>query len=81
MATVTTNARSAVAATVVNGGGFRVYFQDTQNGIREAIYNGKWTTSNEVLFTARRSSPLAVVSWDGGNQVSCRLSHYMAKTC
>nr|UXE44015.1 fucose-specific lectin [Trichoderma aurantioeffusum] len=66
---LTTNARSAVAATAISPLSFRVYFQDTQNGIREAIYDGRWTTSNTVLFTAKRSTPLSVISWDEGKQI------------
>nr|UWK20060.1 fucose-specific lectin [Trichoderma albolutescens] len=66
---LTTNARSGVAATVTSSSSFRVYFQDVQNGIREAIYDGGWTTSNTVLFKARRSTPLSVISWDEGKQI------------
>ncbi|KAL7784087.1 fungal fucose-specific lectin domain-containing protein [Trichoderma ceciliae] len=65
----TINARSAVAATAISASSFRVYFQDSQNGIREAIYDGQWTTSNDALFTAKRSTPLSVISWDEGKQV------------
>nr|UWK20157.1 fucose-specific lectin [Trichoderma cf. fertile] len=62
---LTINARTAVAATATSASTSRVYFQDTQNGIREAIYNnGKWTISDSVLFTAKRSTPLAVISFD-----------------
>nr|UWK21974.1 fucose-specific lectin [Trichoderma protrudens] len=68
-AQLTINARSAVAATAISTLSFRVYFQDTQNGIREAIYDGGWTTSSAVLFTARRSTPLSVISWDEGKQI------------
>lgn len=74
---LTMNARSAVAATATSASTSRVYFQDTQNGIREAIYdNGKWTISDAVLFTAKRSTPLAVISLDEGKQVSCSLSNF-----
>jgi hypothetical protein len=66
----TINARSAVAAIAASAKSFRIYFQDTQNGIREAVYNdGKWTISNKAIFQAKRLSPLSAVSWDGGNQV------------
>lgn len=69
-AAVTTNARTAVAATAVSDSVSHVYFQDAQNGIREAINdNGNWTISNDVLFFAKRSTPLAVISWDKGKQV------------
>nr|UWK20224.1 fucose-specific lectin [Trichoderma stromaticum] len=66
----TINARTAVAATATSASTSRVYFQDIGNGIREVIYdNGKWTTSNDVIFVAKRSTPLAVVSWDEGKQI------------
>lgn len=64
------NARTAVAATATSTATSRVYFQDTDNGIREVTYdNGNWTVSNDVLFSAKRSTPLAVISWDEGKQV------------
>ncbi|KAK4062950.1 hypothetical protein Trihar35433_8745 [Trichoderma harzianum] len=64
------NARTAVAATATSTATSRVYFQDTENGIREVTYdNGNWTVSNDVLFSAKRSTPLAVISWDEGKQV------------
>ncbi|KAK4081229.1 uncharacterized protein Triagg1_2761 [Trichoderma aggressivum f. europaeum] len=66
----TINARTAVAATATSTSTSRVYFQDTQNGIREVVYdNENWNVSNDVLFSAKRSTPLAVVSWDEGRQV------------
>lgn len=69
-AAVTTNARTAVAATAISDSVSHVYFQDAQNGIREAINdNGNWTISNDVLFFAKRSTPLAVISWDKGKQI------------
>ncbi|KAL7953518.1 fungal fucose-specific lectin domain-containing protein [Trichoderma compactum] len=64
------NARTAVAATATSTSTSRVYFQDTENGIREVTYdNGNWTVSNDALFSAKRSTPLAVVSWDEGKQI------------
>lgn len=73
---VTTNARTAVASTAVSDSISHVYFQDAQNGIREAINdNGNWTISNDVLFFAKRSTPLAVISWDEGKQVRSLLCH------
>jgi hypothetical protein len=66
----TINARSAVAAVAASAESFRIYFQDTQNGIREGVYeDGKWNVSDEAIFYARRLSPLSAVSWDDGNQV------------
>ncbi|EHK24095.1 uncharacterized protein TRIVIDRAFT_80901 [Trichoderma virens Gv29-8] len=66
----TVNARTAVAATATSASTSHIYFQDTQNGIREAIFaNGNWSISSDALFTAKRSTPLAVVSWDEGKQV------------
>lgn len=66
----TINARSAVAAVAASSKSFRIYFQDTKNGIREGVYNdGKWTVSGKAIFHARRLSPLSAVSWDGGSQV------------
>ncbi|KAM0465859.1 hypothetical protein ACHAPV_000804 [Trichoderma viride] len=66
----TINARSAVAAVAASSKSFRIYFQDTQNGIREGVYNdGKWTVSGKAIFRARRLSPLSAVSWDGGSQI------------
>lgn len=67
----TINARSAVAAVAASAKSFRIYFQDTQNGIREGVYHGgKWTVSGKAIFYAKRLTPLSAVSWDGGNQVS-----------
>ncbi|KAL6890455.1 fucose-specific lectin [Trichoderma evansii] len=66
----TINARSAVAAVAASARSFRIYFQDTQNGIREGVYHdGKWTVSGKAIFYAKRLTPLSAVSWDGGNQV------------
>lgn len=66
----TINARSAVAAVAASDNSFRIYFQDTQNGIREGVYkDGKWNVSGKAIFNARRLSPLSAVSWDGGSQV------------
>ncbi|UKZ76814.1 hypothetical protein TrVFT333_004528 [Trichoderma virens FT-333] len=68
----TVNARTAVAATATSASTSHIYFQDTQNGIREAIFaNGNWSISSDALFTAKRSTPLAVVSWDEGKQEYC----------
>lgn len=65
------NARSAVAAVAESANSFRIYFQDTQNGIREGVYHeGKWAISEEAIFRAKRLTPLSAVSWDGGKQVS-----------
>lgn len=74
--TVTINARTAVAATAVSDSISYVYFQDAQNGIREATNdNGNWTLSNDVLFFAKRSTPLVVISWDEGKQVGSLICH------
>lgn len=75
------NARSAVAAVAASAKSFRIYFQDTQNGIREGVYNdGKWNVSGKAIFYARRLSPLSAVAWDGGNQVRWNLSSYVVST-
>jgi hypothetical protein len=74
--TVTINARTAVAATAVSDSISHVYFQDAQNGIREATNdNGNWSISNDVLFFAKRSTPLVVISWDEGKQVGSLICH------
>jgi hypothetical protein len=66
----TINARTAVAVTAVSNSTSRVYIQDTQNGIREAINeNGNWTISSDVLFYAKRSTPLAVIGFAEGKEV------------
>jgi hypothetical protein len=67
---ISTNSRSAIAATATGSGEFRVYFQDVKNGVYEADYNETWTFNQNVLFLAKRSSHLAAVSWNNGNQVS-----------
>jgi hypothetical protein len=67
----TINARSAVAAVAISATSFRVYFQDTENGIREGIHDdGEWTVSSDAIFNAKRLTPLSAISWDSGKQVS-----------
>jgi Fungal fucose-specific lectin len=66
---------TAVAATAVSPAALRVYFQDTQGGIREGTYptSGSpsgWGVSKTPIFTAKLYTPLAVISWDNGQQVS-----------
>nr|WOD46597.1 hypothetical protein [Trichoderma atroviride] len=66
----TINARTAVAAIAISSVSFRIYFQDTENGIREGVYHdGKWTFSGKALFHARRLSPLAAITWDEGSEI------------
>ncbi|KAK6450925.1 hypothetical protein FP744_10007176 [Trichoderma asperellum] len=66
----TINARSAVTAVAASGKSFRVYFQDTKDGIREGVFHeGKWTVSGKAIFYAKRLTPLSAVSWDRGNQI------------
>ncbi|KAM0263010.1 hypothetical protein ACHAQJ_001388 [Trichoderma viride] len=61
---ITTNSRTAVASTAITSSEFRVYFQDANNGIYEAKYNGTWSFSKNPLFSVKRSSHIAAVSWN-----------------
>lgn len=66
---------TAVAATAVSPAALRVYFQDEQGGIREGTYptagsSSGWGVNKTAIFTAKLYTPLAVISWDNGTQVS-----------
>lgn len=61
---------SSVTATTPSSGEWNVYYQDVQGGIRQSAYSDVWTASNSSMFTAKRFTPLAVVAWNGGNEVS-----------
>lgn len=66
---------TAVAATAVSAATLRVFFQDDQGGIREGIYPtagspSGWGVSKTAIFTAKLYTPLAVISWNNGQQVS-----------
>lgn len=65
---------TAVAATAVSAAALRVYFQDDQGGIREGTYPtpgspSGWGVSKTPIFTAKLYTPLAVISWNNGQQV------------
>jgi hypothetical protein len=66
---------TSVAATAVSAAAIRVYFQDEQGGIREGKYPtpgspSGWGVSKTPIFTAKLFTPLSVISWDNGQQVS-----------
>ena len=66
---------TSIAATAVSAAALRVYFQDDQGGIREGTYptHGSpsgWGVSKNPIFSAKLFTPLAVISWDNGKQVS-----------
>ena len=64
---------TSVAATAVSPSALRVYFQDDQGGIREGSYPtsgpGGWSVTDTPIFSAKLFTPLAVISWDNGNEV------------
>jgi hypothetical protein len=64
---------TSVAATAVSPSALRVYFQDDQGGIREGNYPtsgpGGWSVTDTPIFSAKLFTPLAVISWDNGNEV------------
>lgn len=60
---------SAVAATATGPRTCKVYFQDAEGGIREHAWAHGWHATPEPVFKAKLWSPLAAISWDGGNQV------------
>ena len=50
----------------------RVYYQNTDNTIRESCFDEKrqWhTTGNAVTTVAMPRSPIAVTGWNGGTEV------------
>jgi hypothetical protein len=51
-------------AAVNNGSHLRVYTQDCQGGIRESMYEGKWSngTDKNVIARGKTYSPLAACS-------------------
>jgi hypothetical protein len=51
-------------AAVNNGSHLRVYTQDYQGGIRESMYEGKWSngTIKNVIVQGKIGSPLAACS-------------------
>ncbi|KAI0389956.1 fucose-specific lectin [Xylariaceae sp. FL0594] len=60
---------SAVAATATGNRICKVYFQDAEGGIRERAWAHGWHVTPAPIFTAKLWTPLAAISWDGGNQV------------
>lgn len=63
----------SIAATAWSDWHMRVYFQNDEGGVHEAIHDdGVWKNglSRNALFGARPQSPLAAISWHSGQQVS-----------
>lgn len=63
MADLTVFPGTGIAA-VNNGSHLRVYTQDCQGGIRESMYEGKWSngTIKNVIVQGKIFSPLAACS-------------------
>lgn len=63
MADLTVSPGTGVTA-VNNGSHLRVYTQDYQGGIRESMYEGKWSkgTIKDVIVQGKIGSPLAACS-------------------
>lgn len=64
---------SAVAATATSSWKCNVYFQDSQGGIREDVNSGGWKATDSSIFEAKKFSPLAVISFDSGDEVRPRV--------
>ncbi|KAI0846452.1 fungal fucose-specific lectin-domain-containing protein [Daldinia vernicosa] len=60
---------SDITAVATGSSECNVYHQDSQGVIREYTYNGKWNATKSPTFSAKLSSPLAVISFDAGKQV------------
>lgn len=60
---------SDVAAVATGPSKCNVYYQDFKGVIREYTYNGEWSATQSPTFSAKLSSPLAVISFDNGKQV------------
>lgn len=62
----------SIAATAWSDWHMRVYFQNDEGGVHEAIHDdGVWKNglSRNALFGARPQSPLAAISWHSGQQI------------
>ncbi|KAI0503254.1 fucose-specific lectin [Xylaria bambusicola] len=47
-----------------------VFYQDDNGAVRQSIHNkGNWSHTTTPTFTAKPSSPLAAISFDGGKEV------------
>ncbi|KAF3068350.1 putative phosphatidylcholine-hydrolyzing phospholipase c protein [Daldinia childiae] len=60
---------SDVAAVATGPLKYNVYHQDSNGAIREHTYNGEWSATKSPTFSAKLSSPLAVISFDDGKEV------------
>jgi len=71
---------TSIAATAIAPATLRVYFQDDSGGIREGTYPtpgsaSGWGVTSNPIFTAKLFTPLAVISWNDGKQVSPHLQY------
>lgn len=68
---------AAIASDFGRRGEIRVYFQDVDHAIREFKYKDGWSggSTYDVVFQARKNSPLAIVQWMHGEQVSSKSLH------
>ncbi|KAK6334558.1 hypothetical protein TWF730_003772 [Orbilia blumenaviensis] len=62
----------SITATAWSAWHVRVYFQDSQGGVRESRHDdGRWAggDTNSILFVAKLGTPLAAINWNSGAEI------------